>query len=365
MNCTADKDDWYLDGVKVAAGPRRMVIKEGHVMVLGGASAIKPSFKGDLAAVRLHDEAMTVEEITHNFKGGVMLGTEIHNWWRMEPDKWWVKESEHFRHCVDKEEMKGWSPQQLKEFNDRVPGMFNLAELIYHSYSERHAMRSSVVSVVAAERGDGIKYRIPIQPSNGSFMGFDSHFGWACQGAGFINPHELVHGWQAMTGGMAGNFWEAHANFPQTYVGIYQTIPVITTESPAFPASGRTYYHDRLMFEHLAQTPEYGPMFISKLWYDGPTADNKNPYPWITFSRINPYPDRSLADEYTRMAMRNVTWDYKTFKECRPGEKGNTLYGNDAVPSEENLYRKTAGDNRKDLQQTLPRSYVMLEKIRL
>jgi hypothetical protein len=96
-------------------------------LVLGGASAMKPSFKGDLAAVRLHDEALTVEEITHNFKGGVMLGTEIHNWWRMEPDKWWVKESEHFRHCVDKEEMKGWSPQQLKEFNDRVPGMFNLA----------------------------------------------------------------------------------------------------------------------------------------------------------------------------------------------------------------------------------------------
>ncbi|MEI6606922.1 MAG: DUF6055 domain-containing protein, partial [Verrucomicrobiota bacterium] len=364
VNATADKDDWYLDGVKVASGPRRLLIKEGHVMVLGGVSAMKPSFNGDLAAVRLHDESMTAEEITHNFKGGVMLGTEMHAWWRLEPDKWWVKESEHFRHCVDKEEMKSWTAQQLKEFNERVPGMFKLAELSYHIYSERHAMRSSVVSVQAGERGDGIKYNIPIQPSQGSFMGFDGHFGWSCQGAGFINPHELVHGWQAMTGGMAGNFWEAHANFPQTYLGIYQTIPVITTESPAFPANGRTYYHDRLMFEHLAQSPAFGPMFISKLWYDGPTAENnKNPYPWITFSRINPYPDKSLAEEYTRMAMRNITWDYQIFKENKPGEKGNTPFGNDRVANDENLYRKTADANKTDTQQTLLRSYVMLEKI--
>ena len=32
-------------------------------MVLGGASAAKPSFKGDLAAVRLHDQAMSEEQI--------------------------------------------------------------------------------------------------------------------------------------------------------------------------------------------------------------------------------------------------------------------------------------------------------------
>ncbi len=103
------------------------------------------------------------------------------------------------------------------------------------------------------------------------------------------------------------------------------------------------------MFEHLAQTPEYGPMFISKLWYDGPTADNKNPYPWITFERLNPYPDRTLADEFTRMAMRNVTWDYKTFKESKPGEKGNTAYGNDGVASAENLYRRNAEAGKNDL----------------
>jgi hypothetical protein len=358
VNCAGQQEDWYLDGVKVAGGPRRMLVKKGHVMVLGGSDSANPSFKGEIAAVRLHDDTMTGEEILHNFKGGTGLGTEMHNWWRNEPDKWWIKESAHFRHAVDKEEMKGWSEQRLADFHKRVPEMFELAELCYHAYSERLAMRSSVVSVLPEQRGDGIKYKVPIQPSQGSWMGFDGHFGWACQEAGFINPHELVHGWQAMTGGMAGNYWEVHANFPQTYVGIYQTIPVIMAEAPAFPASGRTYYHDRTMFEHLAQTPEYGPMFISKLWYDGPTEQEKNPYPWITFERINPYADRSLSDEFTRMVMRNVTYDYQTYEEFKPGQNYR-----DPRPATESVYRRVAEENRRDPQQTLLRSRVLLEAI--
>ena len=48
------------------------------------------------------------EEIAHNVKGGPMLGTGLHSWWRLEPDKWWAKESAHFRHCVDKAEMAKW-----------------------------------------------------------------------------------------------------------------------------------------------------------------------------------------------------------------------------------------------------------------
>ena len=193
VNCTPDREDWYVDGQKVSSGARATVINPGHIMVLGGASAGTPSFKGDLAAVRLHDQAMTAEEIAHNFQGGVMLGTEMHSWWRTEPDKWLVLESPHFRHCVDKEEMKTWTAQRYNDFTNRVPGMFNLSELIYHTYSERLAMRSSVVSVQPQERGDGIKYKIPIQPSQGSWMGWDGHFGYACQGEGFINPHELAH----------------------------------------------------------------------------------------------------------------------------------------------------------------------------
>ena len=358
INCEGETETWTLDGKKGAALKRSLLPLQGHVMVLGAASSQSPSFRGDLAAVRVHDAAMTDAEIAHNFAGGVLLGTEMHDWWRTEPDKWWVKDSAHFRHAVDKTEMGKWSERDRSEFDKRVPEMFELAELCYKVYSERLAMRSSVVSVLPEERGDGIKYRIPIQPSQGSWMGFDGHFGWACQGAGFINPHELVHGWQAMTGGMAGNYWETHANFPQTYLGIYQTVPVIAMETPAFPSSGRTYYHDRSVFEHLAQTPEYGPMFISKLWYDGPTPEKKDPYPWHTFEQINPYPERSIGIEFTRAAMRNVTWDYRIFKEFKPGEGYK-----DGVLAKENLYQKVAREQAAGPQQALLRGRTLLEKI--
>jgi hypothetical protein len=362
VNCTPGQEDCYLDGVKVSSGKRALLIKAGHLMVLGGASAERPSFKGELAAVRLHDGTLTAEQLAHNFQGGVMLGTELHNWWRTELDKWLVVESEHFRHAVDKAEVAKWTAQQRKEFDERVPGMFRLAELVYHSYSERLGLRSSVVSRRPEKRGDGIKYKTPIQPTDGgNFMGCNDDFGWACQGPGFINPHELVHGWDVMTGGMAGNYWEAHANWPQTFNGIYQTMPpgCVSIVCSCCPANGRDYYHDRLMFDHLAQTPDYGPLFIAKLWFDGPTTTEGSPYPWIAFSQINPYPERTLAQEFTRMVMRNVTWDYTTFAEAAAGQ-GNTPQGNFGVPSAENLFRKDARENKADIQRF---ARIILERV--
>ncbi|MCU0797877.1 MAG: DUF6055 domain-containing protein, partial [Akkermansiaceae bacterium] len=236
--------------------------------------------------------------------------------------------------------------------------MFELAELCYHVYSERLAMRTSAVSVKPEQRGDGIKYRTPIQATEGSWMGFDGSFGWACQGAGFINPHELVHGFQAMTGGMAGNHWETHANFPQTYLGVYQTIPVIVMEGPAVPSNGRTYYHDRGFLEHLAQTPEYGPMFVSKLWYDGPTPEMKDPFPWTVFENINPYTERTLAREYTRGVMRNVTMDYRIFREFKAGT--GYRHGEEAA---ENLYRRVAREQAAGPQQALLRGRTVLRAV--
>lgn len=351
LNATADRETWWLDGKKVASNARTIAIADGHVLVLGGAAFAKPSFRGDLAALRIHDAPLSDAAIARNHQGGVMYGTTLKNWWRLEPDKWWVQESEHFRHCVDKAEMAKWNDKQRKEFDERLPGMFRLSELIYRTYSERLAMRSSVVSRRPDKRGDGIKYKTPIQPAGGSFMGCDDDFGWACQGAGFMNPHELVHGWQAMTGGaLQGNWWEAHANFPQTYNGIYQTLPpgCVSRVACYFPAHGRSYYHDRLMFEHLAQTPEYGPMFIAKMWYDGATPTEKNPYPWESFTRLDPDPATPLAHEYMRMVMRNVTWDYQTFAEAPPGN-GNTPFGNEHVPSTVNRYQEDARHHRADI----------------
>lgn len=339
VNCKAGAETWHLDGKEVLTGPRRMAIRKGHVVVLGGESAGKPSFAGDLAAVRLHAEALSEAEIAHNFQGGILLGTELHSWWRTEEDKWWAKESAHFRHCVDKKEMAAWDEKETARFHERVPGMFELAEKLYHLYSERLALRIGVVSSKPEFRGDGIKYKIPIQPSKGSWMGWDGKlgFGWACQGAGHINPHELVHGCQGQTGGaMQGNYWEAHANFPQTYAGVYQTVPPTCCARVCmfFPDNGRCYYHARLMFEHLAQTPEYGPMFISKLWYDAGTETEKNEYPWLAFPRFDPDPATPLAYEWARMVQRCVTWDFEIF-----GGQPADLYRQDAARGRDEILR--------------------------
>lgn len=348
-------ETWLLDGTRVTPTTKATEIAAGHVPVLGGATAARNSFVGELAAVRLHDDVLSPEEIAHNLAGGPMLGTEMHDWWRTEDDQWWSENSQHFRHAIDRKEMDAWTEKQRKEFDERKPRMFKLAELAYHCYSERLALRTSVVSRRRADRGDGIKYRTPIQPTaGGNYMGVDDRFGWSCQFPGFINPHELVHGWDVQTGNMAGNYWESHANFPQTYLGIYQTIPLLTMESSGFPCMGRTYYHDRLMFEHLAQTPDYGPMFIAKLWYDGPTRRSDAPYPWHTFQRINPFPDRTLADEYTRMAMRNITVDFQTFAEAAEGP-GNTPFGNDGLVSPVNRYKKIFDDHMNNPERTLRR----------
>ncbi len=354
-------ETWYLNGAKLGGGPRRFAIASGHRPVLGGESAVRPSFRGSLIAVRLHDRAMTVEQVLHNFRGGPLLGTELHDWYAPEKDaeKYLVRETKgSFRHAVDRKREAAWKekPQEWEEYRKRVPGMYAWGELLLTTYTERLALRSSHVSRRPEKRGDGIKYTHAIQDTDGSWMGCNDDFGWACQYAGHLNPHELVHGLQAQTGGgIQGNFWEAHANFPQTYNGIYQTLPpsCVTRVSCFPPANGRNFYHDRIFFEHLAQSPAFGPMFVSRLWYDGATGTNgtaeKNPYPFLTFSRLNPYPETDLAREYIRMAMRNVTWDYVTFAEAPRGEPGNTPYGNDGVPAAENRYRKDAEGARADI----------------
>ena len=346
LTATQATQAWYLDGTKLSEGARTFAIAQGHIPVLGGAAFASPSFNGDLAAVRLHEGVLTGEEITNNVSGGVRLGTELHDWFGLEPDLYYFAESRgHFRHCVTHERNDSWTPTQRSEFLARVDAMFAMAELCHRTYTERLAMRSSVVSRRPAKRGDGIKYRCPIMDTDGSWMGVDDDFGWACQYAGHINPHELVHGYDAQTGGaMQGNFWEVHANFPQTYNGFYQSAPpdTVTRVANFFPGNGCDYYHDRSFFEHLAQTPMFGPMFVAKLWYDGATEKNPTPSPFNSFVRLNPYPSTAIQDEYMKMVIRNVTWDYQTFAEANPWTSGNTPFGNDGVPRSSNFYREVA-----------------------
>jgi hypothetical protein len=344
VNCTADGETWYVNGKKVASGARKLRIAEGHKMVLGGASSSTPSFSGKLITVRLHTEPLSEEEVQHNAKGGPMLGTDIHDWWRAEGDKfWWTVRSAHFKHSLprkrfmkeiaDKEldfSLEDLDDDEFEEIKERCPGMLKFSERIYDLYAERMALRVPLVSNSPSTRGDGIKYSIVIHPANGAFSGFEKGFGYGNQGPGGMSAHELLHGCQTQTGGGIGyNYWEVHANFPQTYLGSYETIPAfdVSRVSMLFPANGQTFYADRLMFEHLSQTPEYGPMFISKLWYDG----HEGEYPWTAFQRFDPDPSTDLGYEWTRKIQKGITWDYEIFPEEDDGEiiRQDDLYKED------------------------------------
>jgi hypothetical protein len=237
VNCTADGETWYVNGKKVASGARKLRIAEGHKMVLGGASSSTPSFSGKLITVRLHTEPLSEEEVQHNAKGGPMLGTDIHDWWRAEGDKfWWTVRSAHFKHSLprkrfmkeiaDKEldfSLEDLDDDEFEEIKERCPGMLKFSERIYDLYAERMALRVPLVSNSPSTRGDGIKYSIVIHPANGAFSGFEKGFGYGNQGPGGMSAHELLHGCQTQTGGGIGyNYWEVHANFPQTYLGSYE-----------------------------------------------------------------------------------------------------------------------------------------------
>jgi len=330
---------WYVDGALVREGLRHLVIGEGHRLVLGGASEQARSFRGHLAAVRLHRGALDAEAIARNAAGGVMLGTTLvanidpnarpeqgyyyDTWSDADPDDYFTPTSAHFRYRIPYSRLDAMNERQRQEHDGRIENMLKLSEACYHAYAEIHALRMPIVSSRARYRGDGIKYLIHIAPTDGaSWMGWqgDLGFGYPMQGPGHMNPHELVHGVQGQTGGgLQGNYWEVHANFPQTWVGVWQINPAFleTRDQALFEATGRSYYHGQLMMRHLAQTPQYGPMFISKLWYSG----EDDAYPWITFNRFNPDPDTTLGYEWARMVQRNVTWDYVIHPAVMPGER--------------------------------------------
>jgi len=321
-------EQWYVDGAPAGSRARTMTIAAGHRLVLGGASGNAPSFTGRIAAVRVHRRVLDAAGAAGNAAGGVMLGTTLvtnvdptahpgqgyfyDTWSDAEPENYFVRESPRFRYRIANSRLEAMTPQARQEHEDRMENMLLLSEACYQAYSEIHALRMPLVSAKAQYRGDGVKYRIHIAPTDGaSWMGWhgDLGFGYPMQGPGHMNPHELVHGVQAQTGGgMQGNYWEVHANFPQTWIGVWQsgTAFIETRDQALFEATGRSYYDAQLMMRHLAHTPQYGPMFISKLWYSG----EADAYPWITFDRFNPDPETSLGYEWARMVQRNVTWDY-------------------------------------------------------
>ena len=367
VSCNGDAETWYLDGEQIRSVAREMRIEPGHGLVLGGASENETSFKGAILTVRVHRGNLEPWQVAHNYNGGGMLGTTLSfnfdpeaqpdqgylydTWSDADPEKYFYRESEHFDHRVALERIESWSESDAKDFYGRIDGMFDLSEACYHNYAEVHALRMPIVSTLPEYRGDGIKYRIKIGTTDGAnHMGWHDPlgFGYGMQFPGYMNPHELVHGTQVQTGGgVQGNYWEVHANFPQTYLGIYQTIPSFLElrDNNLFEAAGRSYYHARLMFQHLAETPEYGPMFISKLWYDG----RPDAYPWKSFKLFNPDPSTGLGYEWARMVQKNVTWDYIIHKPFNPADHYNP-----------ELYRDEV---KNHYWRALSQGYILLEDI--
>ncbi len=361
-----ENETWYVDGERSREMPRQSRISEGHRMVLGGASQRLPSFSGHIAVVRVHRGALSAEGIARNARGGVMLGTTLvpnidpnanpeqgyyyDTWSDADPDDYFEATSTHFRYRIPNSRIEAFNEHQRRD-HERVPRMLTLSEYCYHAYSEIHALRMPIVSSKAQYRGDGVKYLIHIAPTDGaSWMGWQGElgFGYPMQGPGHMNPHELVHGAQGQTGGgMQGNYWEVHANFPQTWVGVWQsgTAWVETRDQALFEATGRSYYDAQLMMRHLAHTEQYTPMFISKMWYSG----ESDAYPWITFKRFNPDPETSLGYEWARMVQRNVTWDYIIHPPVIPDE-----------PRREEHFRDQI---RNNMEQIVRHGRIMLREI--
>ena len=121
-------------------------------------------------------------------------------------------------------------------------------------------------------------------------------------------PHELAHACQ-MQGNLhsagSGFWWEAHANWMMLqFINDYPPITGINQLADFYWGHGRHYYDCWQIFEHLKDEPGFGSDFVTRLWRDG---DDKE-YIWSKAERFAA--PRSMADEWAKMARRNITWDY-------------------------------------------------------
>ncbi len=79
-----------------------------------------------------------------------------------------------------------------------------------------------------------------------------------------------------------------------------------------YPSYGGNYYHDYLIWDHLAEVPEYGPLYSTRLWNYGA---GESVFPPKGMQEMDLDPSTPFVDEWVRLAARNVTWDYKRHPE--------------------------------------------------
>ena len=157
---------------------------------------------------------------------------------------------------------------------------------------------------------------------DGAFGGYDSDtgFGFLYVGPDYMRhtppsgatPHELGHAVQnqANTHSKGSGFWwEAHANWMMLqFLNTYPSATNIVDKSEFYWGHGRHYYDSWHIFEHLKDEPGFGYDFVRRIWTEGGTQEDQE-YLWSKAERFAA--PRSMADEWGKMARRNVTWDYR------------------------------------------------------
>ncbi|MFC1600799.1 DUF6055 domain-containing protein [Candidatus Sumerlaeota bacterium] len=321
---------FYKNNALIGTTPSAISFSGNAIINLGAQS-----LTGSMAAIRIHTEQMTVADISHNYAGGVALGTYLfyvihatdieHSWWG-DPDRsvdpgtdlrW--HESAHFRSMWDEAE----NPDPAgNDVSARILAtQLDDLEEVFTYMNEKSGKHLPFVSSNENRRGDGRKYKWLVGNGWGGSWSGGSPFGlgYGITGAGWVNPHEYVHGTDGhQMGNITGHWWESHANFQVSWLGNPQANPVTNCPKHAhvYPSTGGNYYHAYLIWDHLVETPEFGGLYVTRLWNRGPNSgDGGRQYPPKGMEEMDPSPGTPFNEEWVKMAARNITWDYPSHPE--------------------------------------------------
>jgi|GEM_PF-1618221 len=288
--------------------------------VIGSATDGSNGFSGSIAVIRVHENAMTEDQIAHNFAGGIALGTTfIPNVDPSIPDDvvWGRSDNPKYKQLFSKHFRMMWEPE--KDINkimtdETARKMLEEYEEVYDLY-EQMGMAAPIVSANKKDRGDGIKYKINIciNWGGGAFGGYNGArgCGYPIHAPGIVHAHELGHAYQTQQmGGLAGNWWETHTSWLakrfENRNSKFNYYNAMIPNAMFFISNGRNYYHCYHIFEQISLEPELGTMFIAKLW----NTNGRDAYPFLRAEQLFPDKIALLKDQWIKMARRNITWDY-------------------------------------------------------
>ncbi|MCX6345361.1 MAG: DUF6055 domain-containing protein [Armatimonadetes bacterium] len=315
---SGDENKLYVDGKLQTTYKGGGSARAGFV--LGSATDGKNAFTGSIAVVRVHEKALSEDQIAKNFNGGVELGTTfIPNFDPATPDdvNWGNSDNPKYKQLFSKHFRMMWDP--IKDINkimtdQRTHEMLAEYEEVYNLY-EQMGMAAPIVTANKKDRGDGIKYKINIAIGwdNGAWGGYNGArgCGYPIHGPGVVHAHELGHAYQSQQmGGLAGNWWETHTSWLSKMFENRNTRfnynNAMVNNAMFFVSNGRDYYHCYHIFEQLGLDPELGPMFVAKLW----NTNGWDAYPFIRGEQLFPDKANLLKDQWVKMGRRQITWDY-------------------------------------------------------